>query len=219
MGEGLTAAVDQYCERTDAGLWSEPLNAVSNAAFLLAAIGLCLRRKRLLAACDRDVAVLIALIALVAVGSALFHTVATVWARWGDVVPIGLALVWYLVTFLRRVMGLGAKGVALGVLAFLAVTGILAVLVPGPLVNGSNNYFGTLVALVAIGVAAGRRGDARWPYFGAAVAFAAALACRSIDEAVCAAWPWGTHFLWHTLNGVALFLAGEGLIRGIARRR
>ena len=31
------AAVDRYCERVDASFWSEPLNAVSNAAFLVAA--------------------------------------------------------------------------------------------------------------------------------------------------------------------------------------
>ena len=30
-------AVNCYCERTDASYWSEPLNALSNAAFLAAA--------------------------------------------------------------------------------------------------------------------------------------------------------------------------------------
>ena len=30
-------AVNSYCERTDAGYWSEPVNALSNAGFLLAA--------------------------------------------------------------------------------------------------------------------------------------------------------------------------------------
>ena len=29
--------VDGYCERTGPGYWSEPLNALSNAAFLVAA--------------------------------------------------------------------------------------------------------------------------------------------------------------------------------------
>ena len=31
-------AVDGYCERVDAAFWSEPINAVTNAAFLIAAI-------------------------------------------------------------------------------------------------------------------------------------------------------------------------------------
>ena len=30
-------AVDGYCERVDAAFWSEPINAVTNAAFLIAA--------------------------------------------------------------------------------------------------------------------------------------------------------------------------------------
>ena len=35
-------AVNGYCERTDASYWSEPLNALTNAAFLIAA-ALCWR--------------------------------------------------------------------------------------------------------------------------------------------------------------------------------
>lgn len=35
-------AVNHYCERTDASYWSEPVNALSNASFLIAA-ALCLR--------------------------------------------------------------------------------------------------------------------------------------------------------------------------------
>ena len=31
--------IDLYCERTDAGLWSEPFNALSNLGFLLARRG------------------------------------------------------------------------------------------------------------------------------------------------------------------------------------
>ena len=31
-------SIDMYCERTDPGLWSEPLNALTNLAFLLAAL-------------------------------------------------------------------------------------------------------------------------------------------------------------------------------------
>ena len=27
--------IDAYCERTDASYWSEPVNAVTNAAFLI----------------------------------------------------------------------------------------------------------------------------------------------------------------------------------------
>jgi hypothetical protein len=32
------------------------------------------------------------------------------------------------------------------------------------------------------------------------------LVFRSIDQAVCASFPLGTHFLWHCLNGLVLYL-------------
>ena len=38
---------------------------------------------------------------------------------------------------------------------------------------------------------------------GAAI-LAVSLFFRTIDDAVCARFPLGTHFLWHTLNGVML---------------
>ena len=41
----------------------------------------------------------------------------------------------------------------------------------------------------------------------AAGAYALALVFRVIDEAVCPAVPIGTHFLWHSLNGFAAYLA------------
>ena len=34
-----------YCERTDASFWSEPLNAISNGAFLIAAVLAALRER------------------------------------------------------------------------------------------------------------------------------------------------------------------------------
>ena len=42
MGQGgqmeWFEAVDGYCERVDAAFWSEPINVVTNAAFLIAAL-------------------------------------------------------------------------------------------------------------------------------------------------------------------------------------
>ena len=35
----LMQAIDGYCERTGPEYWSEPVNAVTNAAFLIAALG------------------------------------------------------------------------------------------------------------------------------------------------------------------------------------
>lgn len=45
-GTGWTAPLDDYCERLGIGLWAEPLNASSNAAFLIAAGVILLRQRR-----------------------------------------------------------------------------------------------------------------------------------------------------------------------------
>ena len=65
-------SIDMYCERTDPGLWSEPLNALTNLAFLLAAALLWRQAGR---GAGRDTRVLILLIG--ALGG-------LIWAWWRE---------------------------------------------------------------------------------------------------------------------------------------
>ena len=66
---GWLSAVNIYCERTDASFWSEPINALTNLAFLIAAGMLWSRAQSQGAA-----RLLAVLIGLIGVGSFLFHT-------------------------------------------------------------------------------------------------------------------------------------------------
>ena len=50
------------------------------------------------------------------------------------------------------------------------------------------------------------RGRAPPMLISAGAAFALALVFRILDEPLCESLPVGTHFLWHTLNGVAVLL-------------
>ena len=132
----LWRQIDIYCERTDPGFWSEPANAITNAAFLLAA-ALVWRRAAARTAAARDGRVLAALIGLIGAGSFLFHTLATVWAAWLDQGAIALYIYAFLWLFLVRVAGLpwwGALG-GLGVFA-VASRALTAPFPPGSL-NGS----------------------------------------------------------------------------------
>ncbi len=65
----LTAQLDGYCERIDPSFWSEPVNAITNAAFLIAALYMW-RRSRSLPMAQALCVVLFA----IGVGSFLFHT-------------------------------------------------------------------------------------------------------------------------------------------------
>src|SRR6516225_3228807 len=96
-----SAPVSQYCERADASFWAEPLNAATNAAFLIAAAAAFLIWRR---AGGRDQPALALIIVVVAVGlgSFTFHTVATRGAALADTIPIAIFIYGYLLLALRR---------------------------------------------------------------------------------------------------------------------
>lgn len=214
--------IDQYCERLDATLWSEPLNALSNLAFILAAAFLWRDLKRAGLERSRPFMILVALVGVVGIGSALFHTIATVWAMAADVIPICAALFWILLVLLRDVTRSSWGRTVAWLAVFGVVTAAFGLLIPKAAVNGSQTYFSCVFALAAAGIHFRRAGDgaiARRFYAGAGI-FIVSLLCRSIDLATCDSWPLGTHFLWHTLNGITLYLAGSALIqaRGKSKR-
>ena len=116
-------AVNGYCERTDPSYWSEPLNAISNAAFLVAA-WLSWRlasRER-----DRGGAALALILAAIGIGSYLFHTHARVWAMLADVVPIQAFILVYLALATIRFFGTPWWGGVLAAVAFVPASALLS---------------------------------------------------------------------------------------------
>ncbi|WP_366524500.1 ceramidase domain-containing protein [uncultured Tateyamaria sp.] len=81
--DGLWRQIDGYCERLGPHYWAEPINAVTNAAFVLAALIMWRRSAGL--PLGRALA---AVLGVIGVGSYLFHTHAQVWAAIVDVLPI-----------------------------------------------------------------------------------------------------------------------------------
>src|SRR3954454_10036771 len=106
MATDWTAPIDAYCERIDASFWSEPINALSNAAFLVAA-AIAFARWRRAGASDLPVLFLIATVAVVGIGSFLFHTFANRWSRLADVIPIAVFIYGYFGLAMRRFLELG----------------------------------------------------------------------------------------------------------------
>jgi hypothetical protein len=196
--------VNSYCERTDAAYWSEPVNAVSNAAFILAAL-VCWRVVR--GTADAGARVLAAILLAIGVGSWLFHTHAQVWALLADILPIQAFILVYLFVATTRCFGLprwaGLAAVALFFpYAWLVSGGVRALF--GPL-NGSVGYVPVPILIAAYGLALRNRAPAtaRGLLIGAGI-LATSLVFRTIDAAVCPAFPLGTHFVWHLLNGAML---------------
>ena len=197
-------AVNGYCERTDASYWSEPLNAVSNASFLIAAwLAWRLARRQ----GDTAGRVLALMVGVIGVGSFLFHTHAQVWAAVADVVPIQAFILVYLGIATVRLFGVPWWGGALAAIAFVPASAAVAAglgAVFGSL-NGSTGYLPVpiLIALYAW-LLRDRAPDAARGFAIGAGVLAVSLFFRTIDERVCGAFPAGTHFLWHILNGAML---------------
>ena len=196
--------VDIYCERTDPSFWAEPVNALTNAAFLVAAL-VAYGQWRRADKRDGPVLALIVLTAVIGVGSFIFHTVATQGAELFDTVPIAVFIYAYLFFALRRFLGVGLVAAILLLAAFAALTVAESMLVPANALNGSHAYLPALAATLSIGALAWRR-PAGPPIVAAGATLVASLFFRSIDMAVCPVFPVGTHFLWHILNAVVLYL-------------
>lgn len=200
--------LDLYCERVDPSFWAEPANALSNAAFLVAALAGFIRWRKQ-GGGDYVVLALIAVVAAVGLGSFAFHTLATDGALVLDVVPIGLFIYGYFLLALRRFLSLSWPLALALLIGFAALTNGLGLLVPRAVLNGSVGYFPALAALIAMGALIRTQPAGRAMLMAAAV-FTMSLLFRIVDLNVCGAFPIGTHFLWHLLNAVVLYL----LLRG-----
>ena len=77
----------RYCERgVDPAFWAEPVNALTNGAFIIAAIAAAVALLRKPAG-ERGVpeALLVTLMFAMGIGSFLFHTYATAWASYAEI--------------------------------------------------------------------------------------------------------------------------------------
>lgn len=198
-----TTPVDGYCERLDAAFWAEPVNAATNAAFLVAALVMALR----LRGSDLPVAwALVGILAATGIGSFLFHTFARPWAGVADSVPILLFILTYLYAATREFLGLSRTRSALvtiGYFPFAAITVPLFRLIPG---LGDSAGYATVPTLMVIyagllwrAAPATARGLVL-----AAVTLTASITARALDAPLCGVAPLGTHFLWHLLNAILL---------------
>ena len=196
-----TQRIDGYCERTDPSYWSEPVNALTNAAFLLAALVMWRRTAGLPLG-----RALCAIVAAIGIGSYLFHTHATAWTSAADTTPIGTFILVYLFAMNRHVWGMPLAAALFGTAAFAPWAALLIPIFEAvPFFRISSVYWPVPVLVVLYAVLLRRRAPrtARGLAIGAAILMVS-LTFRSLDAAVCEVFPLGTHFLWHCLNGLML---------------
>ena len=206
--------IDGYCERTDFSYWSEPVNAVTNGAFVLAALWMWRRCHGVPAA-----RVLCVILFLIGIGSYLFHTHATQWAALADMAPIGLFILVYLFLVNRDFVGLRPWVAVVATSAFVPYAAVmLPVLNALPFFHISDFYWTVPLLLCAYAAFLFKRhtSTARGMLGGAAL-LCLSITVRSVDETLCAYWPMGVHFMWHILNACMLAWMIEVYRRHVSR--
>jgi Ceramidase len=203
----MLQAIDAYCERTSAAYWAEPINAVTNLAFLIAAVVMWRRTEGLPLA-----RAMCGVLAVIGVGSYLFHTHANGLTASMDVAPILVFILLYIFAATRDLLGLGTRWAAGVVVAFIPYA---ALTVPAfnavmPFLGSSAGYAPIPLLILGYAVALRRRAPetAKGLAIGAAI-LVVSLTFRTLDQPLCNRIPVGTHFLWHLLNGLMLALMIE----------
>ncbi|ABL71206.1 ceramidase domain-containing protein [Paracoccus denitrificans] len=195
--------VDAYCERTGPDYWSEPINALTNMAFLIAALVLWPRLRGPEMAMGRALAAVLFVIGL---GSWLFHTHANRLTGLMDVLPIVGFILLYVFAATRDYFGARpwiAALVTAGFIPYAAATVPVFAMIPG---LGSSASYAPVPLLILIYALLLRRRlpeTARGLAVGAGILIVS-LTFRTLDQPLCGALPFGTHFLWHVLNAVML---------------
>lgn len=227
-----------YCERgLDPSFWAEPVNAFTNAGFILASIVALIamaQRPRGEATVMRYL--LILNVFVIGVGSFLFHTYATPWAAAADVIPIGIFMLVYLgyalYVFARFPLIITVPAIGIFATIIEMATGVDCATLgldwgffkATNCLNGSFAYVPALGAMLLIGLWLGIRRHPAAPYvFGAGLVFIVSVWFRAVDRIWCNDITFmdkglGTHFLWHSLNSVVLFLLIFAAVRYGGRR-
>lgn len=202
--------VDIYCERLAPGLIAEPLNAISNISFFFAAFGVFILSKKQCVVSSNST-YLFSLLIAIGIGSSLFHTFATRWAEVADVTPILLFQISFIWMYLRQITRLKYWQSFLLLIIFILSSKVSDNF--SELLNGSLSYTPAFIASLSLGVyhLTNKKNE---PYILliAAIIFLISLYFRTIDQSICQYFLFGTHFIWHCLNGIVLYFLARSFI-------
>tara|TARA_Y100000996_G_scaffold39837_1_gene27679 strand:- start:812 stop:1468 length:657 start_codon:yes stop_codon:yes gene_type:complete len=197
----LSKPIDIYCERLDIGIWAEPINAVTNIAFILAAIIMWLRCKNLV-----EGKILSFLLFSIGCGSFLFHTYAQTWAALLDVTAILIFILTYIFVANRRFLAWSKMVSLIGVILFFPYQLLLVSILSNIQFFGSSVQYIPVAILIFIYSGLLRKSEpnlSRGLFIGAAI-LCLSIISRTVDEPLCSILSVGTHFVWHILNAIML---------------
>jgi len=201
-------SVDIYCERMDASFWAEPLNAISNLSFIVA--GFLLWRLK-----SPHATLMASLMILIGLSSFSFHTFANRLTGLIDVFSIALYLItfaWMIPKQWSRSSTFTQLGSVLLLICIIVVTQLLiGELKPALPWLPPGIYLGAWLTLLIYALVTQSSNElaARFMWL-AVIVFPSSLLSRQLDMPYCDL-TGGSHWLWHLLNGLTLYLSGYGL--------
>ena len=202
-------------------MWAEPINTASNIAFLIAAYFAYRSFSKNNPGFKKsfDIVFLILNLFTIGIGSAIYHMFATHATMLMDVIPITIFINVYLLSFVVRILH---QKIGLALLVWILFQGVNAAFVmyvPETALNGSVMYAPAYsMLLVFLGLMAVQK-NAEVKAMAAAVGiFTTSLLMRTFDHALCNLTGFGTHFGWHLLNGLLLYVLLQMLIRAAAKK-
>lgn len=204
--------VDIYCERLDTTFWAEPINAMTNIGFIFASfLAIYIHKKDGL---NNKVFIFLSLlVVLIGVGSFLFHTFANTWSGLADTIPIWSFVVLYVFFVIKIVFNNSwVKTIFIMIIVFaLSYLGLYLSKSEndnnGQVLNGSLQYSPALFFMIVYTVMLYIKKQKIFKYAAyALLVFFISLCFRTIDMYLCESLSIGTHFVWHILNALMLFL-------------
>ncbi|MCI5049979.1 MAG: ceramidase [Rickettsiales bacterium] len=208
------------CERTTPYWYGEPLNTLSNLLFMLVAVIIYKHYHKHPDLKDRkilDIHAMTFLIFAIGIFSSIFHMNPNPLTELMDIVPIVLFINIFFFSITVRIGKTNAFQTVVCYVAFLGFTHILISQFPNAM-NDSISYLSSMTALVAIAIYLHmkRRPSSHQFLLGALVGIIS-LFFRAIDNAVCEQIPFGTHFMWHSMNALLLYILMKQVIRNVNR--
>ncbi len=202
----LNTSIDIYCERVSSDFFAEPINFLSNIAFIIA-FYILLRRLKDLSFSDnshkRYTTILTYLILLIGLGSFLFHAFGKLWSAIADTLPIMMFILIYLYIAVRFYLKQNNFVAAAALIIFLSLNVFLGY--AG--IEEISSYLTALFAMLIISALSLMRKEIAISrgLFNASLIFMISITFIQLYAFTFYYIPFGTHLIWNILNAILLY--------------
>lgn len=217
----------QMCEALHSGesWFSEPLNVLSSALFLVTAFALHYyfrksqnRHPSAPRYFDLDIRLLIGVIYAIGVSSLLLHSIPNSVTEFFDVISISLFIIVFFFSVMLRILRCSTRNIILAFLGFCFFT-FSSITYMQSYMNGATSYISTMAALTMVAFYLyGKNHPSAKHFLAAGQIGIVALYFRSIDTKMCDFMPIGTHWIWHVMNAVLITIIMRELIKRATKR-